>query len=116
MSYSDKELAEIQTRLYHYEKSGSPEKAFKLKLQVEDEVAFDELIGTPKDIEAEKATTPEPPRTGPGSGVEAWRSFAKLVTNMSAEVIDDMKRDEIILVLEEGDYITSEDPTGEEDS
>lgn len=66
--------------------------------------------GTPRTGEAAKlvpdgpwwsesgdAQSPEPPRSGKGSGVEAWREYA---TSLGVEVADDATRDDIIAVVD----------------
>lgn len=40
----------------------------------------------------------EPPRSGPGSGKEAWVAYAE---NVGVEVTDDMTRDDIIAAVDE---------------
>lgn len=40
-----------------------------------------------------------PPREGRGSGVKAWREFAKATSDMDADVIDSMEKEELIASL-----------------
>lgn len=111
MKYSDKQQTEIDERVRNFEKRGQPERAHKLRVQVADGVAFDELEGKPADVQEEADELPEPPRAGPGSGVDAWRAFAKEVSDLDDEVIDAMGRDEIVSTLEEAEIIEPLDPT-----
>lgn len=50
-----------------------------------------------------------PPRTGRGSGVDNWREFAKATSDMDAEVIDTMTKDDIIAALVATDVIPEEE-------
>lgn len=58
----------------------------------------------------------QPPASGPGSGVTAWREYAAAVTGEPVAEFDDMSRDEIIEYLESSDTETApvEDMTGTE--
>lgn len=62
---------------------------------------------------AKAAETPEPPRGGAGSGVDAWRDYA---IQTGVELDDDMSRDDIIaavdLAREEAD---AAEPSGQGD-
>lgn len=49
-----------------------------------------------------------PPRDGKGSGVGAWREFAKAVSDMDPEVIDESPKAEIIANLEAAGVIPAE--------
>lgn len=42
----------------------------------------------------------QPPTSGPGSGVAAWREYAAAVTGEPVAEFDDMTRDEVIEYLE----------------
>ena len=50
-----------------------------------------------------------PPRTGKGSGVDAWREFAKATSDMDEEVIDTMEKADIIASLESTGVIPEEE-------
>lgn len=45
----------------------------------------------------ETPTATEPPRSGPGSGVEAWRTYA---TSRGIDVPEDATRDDIVTLVE----------------
>ena len=45
----------------------------------------------------ESSGVAEPPRSGKGSGVEAWREYA---TSLGVEVADDATRDDIIAAVD----------------
>lgn len=113
MPYTVDQMNEINERKRQYEKRGYPEKAAALQVQAENDTPFDELLGTPEDLQEEVDSLPEPPRSGAGSGADQWRSFAKTISDMDPEVIDTMSRDEIINVLEEAELIDVNDPTGD---
>jgi hypothetical protein len=111
MSYTDKETNTILERRRTFNRKGQPEKAAALMLQYENEVDFDKLLGSDEDKQAEVDEMPHPPRSGPGSGKDAWQSFAKEISDLEDDVIDKMKREEIVQFLEEADLIEVEDPT-----
>jgi hypothetical protein len=64
--------------------------------------------------QAKAEELPEPPRGGPGSGVEAWREYA---AQTGVEINDDMTRDDIVaavdLAKEEADGAA--EPSGQGD-
>lgn len=78
-----------------------------------DEMPDDYLMGE-SDIKPDFAVNPEieleiPPRTGKGSGKEAWQVFAAQVTDVDLEVLERMGgRNDIIKMLEAKGTIPSE--------
>lgn len=50
-----------------------------------------------------------PPREGRGSGVKAWREFAKATSDMDADVIDSMEKEELIATLVSTGVIPAEE-------
>ena len=109
-TYTEEQRSELTKRMGEYERTGFPEKSAKIRAQMAADTPFEELYGSEADRQEEIDELPAPPRGGPGSGVEAWRNFAKQVTDW--EDVDDMDRDEIILALEEDGLIEPNDPEG----
>jgi predicted O-methyltransferase YrrM len=58
-------------------------------------LSYDEAVGPAPDL----PQIEEPPRSGPGSGVEHWKTYAVAVTGRPAEVWDGMPRWEILEIL-----------------
>ena len=67
--------------------------------------------GSLVDIDAPDPTAAEPPRSGAGSGKEAWRHYA---TDLGVVVTDKMDRDKIIAAVDAHREVPSEASTGKQ--
>lgn len=54
-----------------------------------------------------------PPREGRGSGIKAWKAFAHATSDMDAEVIDSMEKEELIAALISTGVIPAEEEESE---
>lgn len=66
--------------------------------------------GSLVDIDAPDPTVAEPPRSGAGSGVDAWRHYA---TTQGVDVTDDMNRDKVIAAVDASREVTGGTSTGQ---
>lgn len=66
--------------------------------------------GSLVDIDAPDPTASEPPRSGAGSGVEAWRHYA---TTQGVDVTDDMSRTDVMAAVDASREADSEASTGQ---
>jgi len=124
--YSDLEYGKLRQKLTRYSKIGHPEWAARLQLQMDNEVPFNEIV-LPEELDAPKSQIrPEtnvavhlldvPARRGRGSSSAEWRQFARLVSNISTEVLENMGRSEIITVLEDRGILPPETPETSDDA
>lgn len=102
-----------------YERRGHPEWVASLNHQIQAGVPFEDLDWPdqkpPPNISTRPPIRPEtgidldlihlPPRYGKGSSNSSWREFAKLVTDIEPDIIDDLGRDDLIQLLEDRDVI-----------
>lgn len=116
---SDMDVARM---IRHWHSVGRPEHANRLKelhragepipYQLLDKVG----VKSEKEVEGKLEV---PPRSGRGSGDQAWREFAAEVSDMDKAVLDKMSREEIQEFLEEREIIPpaeeGEEETGEEE-
>ena len=79
-------------------KHGRPQDAQKLQ-QALDAGVFAELAGSVEAPVPEPLPDP-PPRRGKGSGVTSWLEYAKLVSQIDHEVLENAQKDDIIGMLE----------------
>lgn len=88
-----------------YRDQGEPQHAAAIQR------AIDAGEEPPKDLVNPKRIRPEvevdseesleiPPRKGPGSSKKAWQEFAKQVSDIEPEIIDNMDQGEVIHMLE----------------
>ena len=105
---------EIANAIRHWVRHGRPEYSNRLReLSKTDEPIPYELLDT-EGIRSEKPVEGKlemPPRSGRGSGQEAWAEFAQKVSDLDEAVLEKMSRDEIIELLEQREII----PTLEEE-
>ena len=71
-------------------------------MYVEDGKLVDPSVPPESDVEDEEpaeaeAESGEPPRGGPGSGIDAWTAYAE---SLGVEVTDDMTRDDIVAAVD----------------
>lgn len=96
----------IREAIREHSRRGHPEKGAQLKKLWGDGSDPQEIPSELLDftgIKSEKATTgllEMPPRTGRGSGKEAWAEFAAEVSDLDPVVLEKMNRDEIVDILE----------------
>ena len=110
--YTNEEHGKLRQKLTYYQKVGHPEWANRLQLQIDAQVPFFQ-IELPEDIAAGESAQihPEtqvavhllelPPRQGTGSSADTWRAFARMVSNITTDVLDNMGRDDIVSILED---------------
>ncbi len=113
MGLTTKERNKVLNRIRHFRMSGDPLAA----LRMEQALAVDEMPD-PTLMTDEGITTDVPlvggvdltlpPRAGTGSGQKAWIEFAAKVSDIDAEVLTRMSRDDIIGALEARGNIPSE--------
>lgn len=105
-----------------HSRQGNPQKAYRLRelRSSGEEVPYD-LVDF-SGIKSEKPVSGKleaPPRSGRGSGEEAWRQFAEKVSDFDMAILEAMSRDEIIEVLEKREIIPvageEEDSQGSEE-
>lgn len=98
MSYKSKELGQISEANKEFERTGRPEVVAQIRLLVSQEAPFSKIAAliNPK---SEAKTAEQPPISGKGSGVEAWRDFAKEVSDLDAETVDSMSKEDLLTVL-----------------
>ena len=115
--YTEEQIVALTKIHRKFVVSGNPQHAIKLILQMEAHVPFAELEipgEQKKSLPVRPETTVDtslvdiPPRHGNGSSKAAWAEFAKLVSDMDEEVIDQFTRGEIIEILEQRDIIDPE--------
>lgn len=115
---SDQEVADM---VRHWHRTGRPERAHQLKgLHREGEPIPYQLldktgIKSEKEVEGKLEV---PPRSGRGSGIDAWKEFAAEVSDLDEAVLDKMSREEIQDFLEEREIIppADEEENTDEDS
>jgi hypothetical protein len=66
--------------------------------------------GSLVDIDAPDLTAAEPPRSGTGSGVDAWRHYA---TTQGVDVTDDMTRHDLIAAVDASREVADESSIGQ---
>ena len=110
MAYTDSQEAELADRIRHHDRHGRPEISAKIKVQMSEGVDFEDIVGGPEDEQQLIDEVEHPPRNGPGSDTDAWRSFANLVTDWESDDINSMSRSDIITALEDENYIDSLNP------
>ena len=92
------ERIEMMEGIRHAKKHGRPQDAQKLQ-QAFDAGVYAELT------DSVEAPTPEPipdppPRRGKGSGAKNWLAYAKLVSHIDHEVLENAQKDDVIGMLE----------------
>ena len=92
------ERIEMMEGIRYAQKHGRPQDAQKLR-QALDAGVFAELTGSIEAPEPEPLPDP-PPRRGKGSGVTSWLEYAKLVSQIDHEVLENAQKDDIIGMLE----------------
>ena len=114
MSLTPEQLTEAQNRERYFRQHGDPVKASKVRaawqagempdpsLMSDQGVKTDTNLAAGVDIEI-------PPRTGKGSAQKVWAGFAAKVTDIDAEVLSRMSRDDIIGALEARGNIPKEE-------
>lgn len=60
----------------------------------------EQMTGAPGEKRDVKLPSDRPPKSGPGSGIEAWREYAAKMTNSPVESWSTLSRDEIIELLD----------------
>ncbi len=95
--FTSEQSMKIEQARHEFERTGFPEKAQRLELLVEEGASFKEIdaLITSKG----QTTTEQPPLSGKGSGTEAWRDYAKEVSDLDDEVIDDMSKEDLVEAL-----------------
>lgn len=109
---------DVSRMVRHWHRVGRPENANQLKglhaagepipYQLLDKVG----VKSEKEVEGKLDI---PPRSGRGSGHEAWREFAAEVSDLDEAVLDKMSREEIQEFLEERDIIPEDDDNSDEE-
>lgn len=121
--YADHQYGKLMDKMREYRLTGRPEWARDLKVQVDAEVPYNDIV-LPDEEGAGNAQLffPEttvaahlvqlPTRVGRGSSRNAWIQFASLVSEVEAEVIEALSRDGIIkLMVDRGIILPAEEPT-----
>lgn len=94
--YSSKQISEIAQAKKVLSQTGKPEKVAQINALMAAEAPFSKISAIIND----KSAGPEmPPTSGKGSGVNAWKEYAKAVSDLDPETIDDMTKDDLIAVL-----------------
>jgi hypothetical protein len=107
MEYTEKQRGAMWQAQKDFHRTGAPEKAQRVALMMENEHPYQDIMsyvegGQPTPVKPEIATAdlpPVPDYTGNKATNSAWRSFAKKVSDMEPEVIDDLGRTDIIKIL-----------------
>ena len=105
MTYTSEQLYEIAQAKRRLSRTGHPSTVQRIDLAVENELPFNkiQILYKPQNVKAEKPIpveiTDPPPRSGKGSGERAWRTFAKLVSDMDKDMIDSLSKSDIITIL-----------------
>ena len=114
MSLTVEQERELMLRKRELHRTGNPMEAMKVGQAMEAGVMPDSsLMSLPEGIKADVPLMGEvkleiPPRHGKGSGIKAWVEFAAKVSDMDAEVLKRLTRDDIISTLEARGNIPSE--------
>lgn len=107
MEYTSEQRLEIAQARREAGRTGKPEVIQRINLGVTEGMEFSKLqkIWKPQTVKPEVPVATEvpdaPPKSGKGSGVLAWRAFAKEVSDMDPETIDAMAKTDLISVLED---------------
>lgn len=107
MEYTEKQRGAMWQAQKDFHRTGSPERAQRVALMVENEHPYQDIMdyvetGKGLDVKPEIPTVdlpPIPPYTGNKATNPAWRSFAKKVSDMEPEVIDELGRKDIVKIL-----------------
>ena len=107
------ETTKILLRVRALRMSGRPMEAMKVQQALDADQLPDPSLMKDGGVKADARLVGNvdltvPPRHGKGSGQKAWVGFAALVTDMDAEVLERMQRDDIIGTLEAKGNIPSE--------
>ena len=114
MSLTAEQESQLLARKRELHRTGNPVEAMKVGEAMDAGVMPDSsLLTLPEGIKADVPLMGDveleiPPRHGKGSGIKAWATFAAKVTDMDAEVISRLQRDDIIATLEARGNIPSE--------
>jgi hypothetical protein len=113
MEYTTKQQGAMWQAQKDFHRTGAPERAQRVALMVENEHPYQDIMsyvegGQVLNVKPEVPTVDLPPipdYTGNKATNKAWRSFAKKVSDMEPEVIDEMGRTDIITILVDKDII-----------
>lgn len=116
---SDVSELDVGRMVRHWHRTGRPERAHQLKElhKAGEPIPYQLLdkagIKSEKEVEGKLEV---PPRSGRGSGVDAWKEFAAEVSDLDEAVLDKMTREEIQDFLEEREIIPAAGEEEDEDS
>lgn len=118
MTYTEEEVRTLRMKMREYRRTGHPDWALRLQVQMDNEVPFADL-NIPGTEFRKAAFWPEtqvashlvdlPPRNGAGASTNAWRQFASLVSDVDRNVLDSLGRDEIIQLMIDRNIIPAEE-------
>lgn len=105
--FSSKQNQVIAEARQNFTRTGFPEKAAALNALVAEGAPFSKIEA----LIANKgqSTASQPPLSGKGSGVEAWREYAVSVTDLDPETAEDMSKEDLVEILTDQGFIAKDE-------
>ena len=99
MPLSERQKADMHEKIRAYSVAGEPEKAAPVRQALENDAAYVE----PEVEEVE--IVPVPPMNGPGASKKAWVAYALAISDIDEEVLESVKKSDIIAMLRANGFI-----------
>jgi hypothetical protein len=114
MSYTVEQQENLKAAIRELDRTGFPTHALRINIAIDNDEPFNDIMKIPQEIIPVRPEVPvmdlpeQPPFSGKGSGITPWRVFAKKVSDMEPEVIDDLGRPDLIKILVDKGIISEE--------